>query len=73
MSAEVRSEIAGTVWKCTATVGQRVKAGQPLIIVESMKMEIPVSAPLDGTVEAVLVAEGEMIEEDQVIAQLASP
>jgi len=67
---EVRSEIAGKVWQIAAPVGQRVGADDPVVVLESMKMEIPVVAPRAGTVAEILVAEGETVQEDQVVALL---
>lgn len=61
----VRSEITGTVWKIVAGVGDAVAADQELLILESMKMEIPATAPVAGTVRSILVAEGEAVEEGQ--------
>ncbi|MBV8777379.1 MAG: acetyl-CoA carboxylase biotin carboxyl carrier protein subunit [Alphaproteobacteria bacterium] len=62
----VRSEIAGSVWKIEVAVGDRVAAEDPLIVLESMKLEIPLLAPRAGTVAAVLVSEGEPIAEGDV-------
>ncbi|MGH7061619.1 MAG: biotin/lipoyl-binding carrier protein [Stellaceae bacterium] len=62
----VRSEIAGAVWKIEVAVGDAVAADDPLIILESMKMEIPLLAPRAGTVREILVAEGEPIAEGDV-------
>ena len=59
----VRSEIAGSVWKIEVAVGDAVAAEDPLIILESMKMEIPLLAPRAGVVRQILVAEGEPIAE----------
>ncbi len=61
----VQSEVTGTVWKIEVSVGDAVQAEQSLVILESMKMEIPASAPLAGTVLQVLVAEGEAVAEGQ--------
>lgn len=60
---KVKSEIAGSVWKIEVAVGDRVAADDPLIILESMKMEIPLLAPRAGTVKRILVSEGEQIGE----------
>ena len=60
---KVKSEIAGSVWKIEVAVGDRVDADDPLIILESMKMEIPLVAPRAGTVKLILVIEGEQIGE----------
>jgi acetyl-CoA carboxylase biotin carboxyl carrier protein len=59
----VKSEIAGSVWKIEVAVGDRVAADDPLIILESMKMEIPLVAPRAGTVKQILVSEGEQVAE----------
>ena len=59
------SEVTGTVWKVEVRTGDAVSADQPLVILESMKMEIPVCAPRAGTVLEVLVAEGEGVSEGQ--------
>jgi acetyl-CoA carboxylase biotin carboxyl carrier protein len=62
----VRSEIAGSVWKIEVAVGDVVAEDDALIILESMKMEIPLLAPRGGTVIEILVAEGEAIAEGDV-------
>jgi acetyl-CoA carboxylase biotin carboxyl carrier protein len=62
----VHSEIAGSVWKIEVAVGDAVAAEDPLIILESMKMEIPLLAPRAGVVRQILVAEGEPIAEGDV-------
>ncbi len=69
---EVQSEVAGTVWKVHVEPGDAVSRDQELMILESMKMEIPVDAPCDGTVAQVLVAPEEGIEEDQVLLIIES-
>ena len=72
MTTQVTAEVAGTVWKLIARPGDKVSAGDTLLILESMKMEIPVFAPTDGTLETFLVTEGDPIEEDQALAQLGA-
>ena len=62
----VRSEIAGSVWKIEVVVGDKVAQDDPLIVLESMKMEIPLLAPRAGVVREILVAEGESIAEGDV-------
>ena len=62
----VRSEIAGSVWKIEVAVGDTVAEDDPLVILESMKMEIPLLAPRSGVVREILVAEGEPIAEGDV-------
>lgn len=69
---EILSEVAGTVWKVLVKEGDVVTEDQELMILESMKMEIPVDAPCGGTVAKVLVAPEEGIEEDQVLLILES-
>ncbi len=67
---DIKSEIAGSVWKIIATTGSPIGDGDVIVILESMKMEIPVTAPCAGTLSALLVAEGDMIAEDQIIARM---
>ncbi len=67
---KVRSEVTGSVWKVEIAVGQSVGEGETLLIVESMKMEIPISAPASGVVSELLVAEGEAVADDQVVVIL---
>lgn len=62
----VRSEIAGSIWKIEVAVGDTVAEDDPLIILESMKMEIPLLAPRAGVVREILVTEGEPIAEGDV-------
>ena len=64
----VLSEIPGTVFKVEVEVGDEVAEEDPLIILESMKMEIPVGAPVAGRVAEILVEEGEPVEEGQEVA-----
>ena len=61
----VQSEVTGTVWKIEVQVGDSVAEDQTLVILESMKMEIPVSAPHAGKVLHLLVQEGEAVAEGQ--------
>ncbi|MBV9863432.1 MAG: biotin/lipoyl-binding carrier protein [Alphaproteobacteria bacterium] len=68
---QVKSEIAGSVWKIAVAIGDRVEEDDPLIILESMKMEIPLLAPRAGIVKDVLVKEGETIAEGDVAVILA--
>ena len=69
--ASVRSEVAGSIWKIEVAVGQKVAQGDALIIIESMKMEIPVEAPAAGTVAEIRVAEGDRVAEGAVVVTLA--
>ena len=66
----VRSEIAGSVWKIEVAVGDSVGEEDPLIILESMKMEIPLLAPRAGVVKEILVVEGDPIDEGDVAVVL---
>lgn len=67
----VRSEVVGIVARIAATEGARVAEGDEMLILEAMKMELPVLAPAAGTVTAILVAEGDQVGEGQVLARLA--
>ena len=66
----VESEVTGNVWKVQVEAGAAVEEGDVLIILESMKMEIPVEAPAAGTVVELLVQEEDSVAEDQVVAVL---
>lgn len=66
----VKSEIAGNVWKIQLKPGDKVEADGEIMILESMKMEIPVLAPDAGTIRKILVQEGEAVSEGQVVAVL---
>jgi biotin carboxyl carrier protein len=70
MADEVRAHITGVVFQIVARPGARVAAGDPILILESMKMEIPVEAPRGGVVQAVPVAEGQTVQEGDVVALL---
>lgn len=59
----ITSEVTGTVWKVVARVGDPVVVDQELVILESMKMEIPAAATVQGTVSRILVSEGDLVEE----------
>jgi acetyl-CoA carboxylase biotin carboxyl carrier protein len=67
-SIEARSEVTGSVWKILVKVGDHVTEDQPLMILESMKMEIPILAPEDGVVLEIRVAEGAPISNGDVAA-----
>ena len=70
MTTKIKSEIAGNVWKVEAASGATVAEGEVILIMESMKMEIPVEAPKAGVV-TVLVSEGQSVQEGDVLAELA--
>ena len=67
---EVQSEITGRVWKIEAQPGDQVAVDQPIVILESMKMEIPIAAPAAGRVAEICVTEKDVVEEGQIIAVL---
>ncbi len=69
-SIEVKAGAAGKVFKIEANVGESVKRGDAVVIIEAMKMEIPVVAPEDGTVASINVAVGDSIESGAVLATL---
>ncbi len=66
--AEIRSEMVANVWKVVVREGDEIASGDPLVILESMKMEIPVESPADGTVRQVAVEEGGVVQEGDLIA-----
>ena len=66
--SEIRAEMVANVWKVVATPGAQVQDGDTLVILESMKMEIPVLAESDGTLTKLAVAEGDVIQEGDLIA-----
>ena len=66
----IRSEIAGTVWKIEAQEGEAIAADDPILILESMKMEIPVLAPESGKLLRILVNPGDDVREGQDLATL---
>ena len=68
---KVLSDIAGSVWKIVAAVGERVEEDQVLLILESMKMEIPILAPEAGVLREISVSEGGAVAEGQVVAIIA--
>ena len=65
---EVKAELVGNLWKIVVAVGQAVEEDDTLMILESMKMEIPITSPTSGTVAQILVAEGEVVQEGQTVA-----
>ena len=69
-SVEVTASVPGKVFKIEANAGASVKAGDPIVILEAMKMEIPVVAPEDGTVAGINVAVGDAVESGDVLATM---
>jgi acetyl-CoA carboxylase biotin carboxyl carrier protein len=67
---EVKSEITGTVWQVKSKPGEKVESGDTLVVIESMKMEIPVITEDPGVVKEILVKEKDPVAEGQVVAIL---
>jgi acetyl-CoA carboxylase biotin carboxyl carrier protein len=67
---QVTAELTGNLWKVVASEGQQVQADETLMILESMKMEIPVTAPKAGRVTRIHVKEGQAIQEGQLLAEV---
>lgn len=65
---EVKATMAGSVWKITVEQGQTIEEGQDVVILESMKMEIPITAEQSGILKALKVNEGDFVNEGDVIA-----
>jgi acetyl-CoA carboxylase biotin carboxyl carrier protein len=68
--SEVRSDLAANVWKILVTPGASVEEDETIMILESMKMEIPVEAPESGVVANISVSEGDAVAEGQLLAVL---
>jgi biotin carboxyl carrier protein len=68
MATEVEAQIAGNLWKVEKAVGDAIEVDEVIMIIESMKMEIPVEAPCAGTLLEIRVQEGESIEEGAILA-----
>jgi acetyl-CoA carboxylase biotin carboxyl carrier protein len=68
--AEVRAEMVANVWKVLVSEGDHVDEGDTLAILESMKMEIPLLSEESGTVTKLHVAEGDVVQEDDLIAEI---
>jgi acetyl-CoA carboxylase biotin carboxyl carrier protein len=67
--AHIDAHIAGTVWRVHVHAGDHVDAGQTVVVLESMKMEIPVEAEDEGTVRSVLVEEGQSVAEGEPLVE----
>ena len=70
---EVEAHITGTVWKIEVAVGDDVDEGDTVVILESMKMEMPVESPYAGKVSAILVKEGDSVEEGAPVVTIQGP
>jgi acetyl-CoA carboxylase biotin carboxyl carrier protein len=68
MKTDIKAHITGTVWKIEKKVGEAVGSGDAVVILESMKMEMPVESPVSGKVAEVRCSEGEAVEEGAVLA-----
>jgi len=66
----IKTEITGNVWKIVSEVGQALDEDDPIMILESMKMEIPVSATESGRLLEILVNEGETVSEGTIVARI---
>jgi acetyl-CoA carboxylase biotin carboxyl carrier protein len=67
---EIKTTMAGNVWKIQVAQGDEVTTGQEVVILESMKMEIPISSEVEGVVEEILVEEGTFVNEEDVLFKL---
>lgn len=70
-TTDVKSETTGSVWKIVAQTGQRLAQDDTIMIMESMKMEIPVLAPEDGIITEIVVAEGDMVADGALVARMS--
>jgi acetyl-CoA carboxylase biotin carboxyl carrier protein len=70
MAEEIKAHITGVVFQVTTKPGDTVAAGDPVIVLESMKMEIPVEAPRAGSVKEIRVREGQTVQEGETVALL---
>ena len=70
MPEEIKAHITGVVFQITTNAGDTVAAGDPVIVLESMKMEIPVEAPRAGKVAEIRVTEGQTVQEGETVAVL---
>ena len=67
---DVKTEITGNVWKVLVKDGDSVEEDQPIVILESMKMEIPISAPESGTIAEMMVEPEDIVKEGEVVARI---
>jgi acetyl-CoA carboxylase biotin carboxyl carrier protein len=68
MATNIKAHITGTVWKIEKQLGEPVASGDSVVILESMKMEMPVESPVSGKVSELCCAEGDAVEEGAVLA-----
>lgn len=69
---EVAAPIVGNIWRIDVEVGEHVEEGQSLIILESMKMEIPITAPTSGTVAVLSVELTQIVQEGDIVAEISA-
>lgn len=69
-SIEIKSDITGNVWKVLKSAGDSVGADEPIVIMESMKMEIPVTSPERGVIKEIFVKEEQTVAEGALIARV---
>ena len=62
---KIKTEIQAVIWKINVEVGQKVDIGDTVVILESMKMEIPIESEFSGIVKEILINEGDQVNEDQ--------
>lgn len=67
---KIKTEIQAVIWKINVEVGQKVDIGDTVVILESMKMEIPIESELKGIVKEILINEGDHVNEDQELITL---
>ena len=67
---ELKADITGTIWKVLKAVGDAVEEDEAILILESMKMEIPVSSPEAGTIAAILAGEGDIVRDGMVLVRI---
>jgi acetyl-CoA carboxylase biotin carboxyl carrier protein len=67
---QIKAELAGNLWKIVVREGQQVQADETLMVLESMKMEIPVTAPAAGRVTKIHAQEGETVQEGQLLIEI---
>lgn len=67
---KIEASMAGNVWKVLVTEGEEVKAGQDVVILESMKMEIPHTADVDGVVMKIHIQEGDFVNDSDVLVEI---
>lgn len=68
--SQIKASMAGNVWKVLVSVGDQVQEGQDVVILESMKMEIPIPSEESGTVKELKVNEGDFVNEDDLLMEL---